>query len=223
MRKPLLFAAAVLTAIIASSQAQPCVDMALVLAGSGSRADEKYEFKKAAIVSAFRDALVLSAIRTSGSVAIAAVFWGDGKVRSQLLGCFIMDGVKPSEQFAFEMNRHQRTAWGNIDIEGGLRVALDLLSDPKLCARRLIVDISGDGKEIIAPKRRKSISLNQVRGRTEKMGVTINGLVILDEEADLADYYNKSAIVGSNRFVIDIKNIQDFAKAIRLKLIQELS
>jgi len=225
MRKALLFAAAVSAVIIASSQSQSCVDTALVLAvdGSGSITDEEYEFQKAAIVSAFRDGTVLSAIRSSGSVAVAAVFWGDGELSSQKIGWFIMEGMTPSEQFALEVERNQRTAWGNTDIGGGLWVALDLLSDPKLCARRLIVDISGDGRETIAPKRRKSISLTQARDRAEAMGVTINGLVISDEETDLADYYNQKVIMGPNRFVMDIKNIQDFAKAIRLKLIRELS
>lgn len=225
MRKAWLVAAGVLAVMTVAARSEACVDTALVLAvdGSGSITDEEYEFQKAAIVSAFRDASVLSAIRTSGSVAIAAVFWGDGEVRSQQLGWFVMDGVKPSEQFALEMKRHQRTAWGNTDIGGGLWTALDMLSDPQLCAQKLIVDISGDGKETISPKRRKSISLLQARGRAEEMGVTINGLVISDEETDLADYYDKSVIMGSNRFVMDIRKFEDFARAIRLKLIRELS
>lgn len=225
MCKALLLAAGVLAVLPVATRSGACVNTAIVLAvdGSGSVTDEEYEFQKAAIVSAFRDASVLSAIRTSGSVAVATVFWGDGENRSQQLGWFAMDGVKPSEQFALEMKRHQRTAWGNTDIGGGLWTALDMLSDPQLCAQKLIVDISGDGKETISPKRRKSISLLQARGRAEKMGVTINGLVISDEETGLADYYNQKVIMGPNKFVMDIRKFEDFAKAIRLKLIQELS
>ncbi len=225
MRKAWLVAAGALAVMTVATRSEACVDTALVLAvdGSGSITDDEYGFQKSAIVSAFRDASVLSAIRTSGSVAVAAVFWGDGELSSQRISWIIMDGIKPSEQFALEIERNQRTAWGNTDIGGGLWVALDLLSDPKLCARRLIVDISGDGRETIAPKRRKSISLHQARGRAEAMGVTINGLVISDEEADLADYYHKSVIMGPNRFVMDITKFEDFARAIRLKLIRELS
>lgn len=48
-------------------------------------------------------------------------------------------------------------------------------------------------------KRRNSISLLQARRRAEAMGVTINGLVRLDEEADLADYYNKRVIMGHEK------------------------
>ena len=225
MRKALLLAAGVLAVMTASSRSQSCVDTALVLAvdGSGSISDEEYEFQKSAIVSAFRDASVLSAIRSAGSVAVAAVFWGDGELSSQKIGWFVMDGIKPSEQFALEIERNQRTAWGNTDIGGGLWVALDLLSDPKLCARRQIVDISGDGIETLSPKRRKSVSLLQARHRAEEMGVTVNGLVISDEETDLADYYNQKVIVGPNRFVMDIRKFEDFARAIKLKLIRELS
>jgi hypothetical protein len=77
---------------------------------------------------------------------------------------------------------------------------------------------------VIVPKRRQhSISLLQARRRAEEMGVTINGLVISDEEADLATYYNKRVIMGPNKFVMDIRNFEDFARAIRLKLIRELS
>ncbi|CAN7258764.1 DUF1194 domain-containing protein [Phyllobacterium sp. LjRoot231] len=225
MRKALLFVAAILAVMTAVSRSQACVDTALVLAvdGSGSITDEEYEFQKSAIVSAFRDTAVLLAIRSAGSVAVAAVFWGDGEIPSQKLGWFVMDGMKPSEQFAREIERNQRTAFGNTNIGGGLWAALDLLSNPQLCARRLIVDISGDGMETSAPRRGHWTPLLQARRRADEMGVTINGLVISDEETDLADYYNKSVIMGPNRFVMDITKIEDFARAIRLKLIRELS
>ena len=220
-----LFAAAVLSVATATHQAQACVDTALVMAvdSSGSITDAEYEFQKSAIVAAFQDASVLSAIRVSGSVAVAAVLWGDGEFVSQKLGWFVMDGIEPSEQFTLAIESNQRTAWGNTDIGASIWIALDMLADSQLCARRRIVDISGDGRESLTSNRRKSISLLQARRRAEAMGVTINGLVISAEEADLADYYNKRVIMGREKFVMDIKNFEDFARAIRAKLIRELS
>ena len=225
MRMALLFVATGLSVLAAVHQSKACVDTAIVLAvdSSGSITDEEYKFQKSGMVAAFRDPSVLSAIRTSGSVAVAAVFWGDGELVSQRLGWFIMDGVKPSEHFARALELNQRTAWGNTDIGSGIWAALDMLSLPQMCARRRIVDISGDGKETLLPKRRRSITLQQARGRAKGMGVTINGLVILNEETDLADYYNKQVIAGHESFVVAIRKFEDFARAIRLKLIRELS
>ncbi|WP_271898339.1 DUF1194 domain-containing protein [Candidatus Phyllobacterium onerii] len=140
MRKAWLVAAGALALMTVATRSEACVDTALVLAvdGSGSITDDEYGFQKSAIVSAFRDASVLSAIRTSGSVAVAAVFWGDGELSSQRISWIIMDGIKPSEQFALEMKRNERTAWGNTDIGGGLWVALDLLSGAEPVTRENI-------------------------------------------------------------------------------------
>ncbi|MRG55693.1 DUF1194 domain-containing protein [Phyllobacterium sp. SYP-B3895] len=225
MHKALLFAVATLAAIVTSSRSHACVDTALVLAvdGSGSISDEEYEFQKSAIVAAFRDRQVLSAIRASGTVAVAAVFWGDGEFPAQIIDWTVMDGIEPSQKFADEIEKSERVVFGNTDIGDGLWVALELLSGSHACARRRIVDISGDGMETTRPRRRRSVSLLQARQRAQEMGVTINALAISDEETDLADYYNDRVILGSERFVMNIRKFEDFALAIRLKLIRELS
>jgi hypothetical protein len=135
-----------------------------------------------------------------------------------------MDGVGPPEEFIQEIEYNQRVVFGNTGIGSGIWTGLDLLTQSRSCARRLIIDISGDGAETISsPKRRTPISLEQARRRSEQMGVTINGLVISDEETGLADYYNNKVIMGSNSFVMEIKTFRDYARAIRLKLIRELS
>jgi hypothetical protein len=48
-------------------------------------------------------------------------------------------------------------------------------------------------------------------------------LAISDDEADLADHYNKRVIMGHEKFVMDVLNFEDLARAIRAKLIRELS
>ncbi|MEK1887668.1 MAG: DUF1194 domain-containing protein [Phyllobacterium sp.] len=225
MHRALLFAMAVANLATVTSRSNACVDTALVLAvdGSGSISDDEYAFQKSAIASAFRDASVMSAIRSAGRVSVAVVFWGDGEFPSQTIDFIDMDGVKPSEQFAQEIERNERTVFGNTDIGSGIWTGLELLSRSRLCARRLIVDISGDGAETSAPKRRPSISLLQARRRAEEMGVTINALVISDEDVDLASYYTNRVIIGPNSFVMKIRTFADFAQAIRLKLVRELS
>jgi Protein of unknown function (DUF1194) len=55
-----------------------------------------------------------------------------------------------------------------------------------------------------------------------RRGIVINGLVILNEEPRLGDYYQKRVIGGPGSFVLQISNFDDFARAIRMKLIEEI-
>jgi hypothetical protein len=84
-----------------------------------------------------------------------------------------------------------------------------------LCALRSIINISGDGKETIAPKRMPVPTLPMARERAEQMDVTINGLVVADDGGDLASYYADKVIVGSNAFVMGVSSYSEYAAAIR--------
>ncbi|ATU91470.1 DUF1194 domain-containing protein [Phyllobacterium zundukense] len=226
MRKTLLCMASASFLIAATSyQSSACVDIALVLAvdGSGSISDEEYAFQKYAIAGAFRDRDVLSALKSANTVAVSAVFWGDGEFAAQRLDWFIISGGKGAEPFARATENNQRIVFGNTDIGSGIWSALDLLSDPRLCATRSVVNVSGDGKETTAPKRRQVASLAQARLRAEHMGATVNALVIADDMGDLASYYTKRVIVGANAFVMDVRTYADYSTAIKKKLIRELS
>jgi hypothetical protein len=217
-------AAAFLTAASAFP-AKACVDVALVLAvdGSGSVTDHEYEFQKSAIATAFRDGSVLSALKSAGIVAVSAVFWGDGEFAAQKLDWFIIMNGKGAEPFVREIEHNKRAVFGNTDIGSGIWSALDMIADPRMCAIRSIINLSGDGKETLAQKRRQRASLYQARLRAEEMGVTINALVISDEEYDLRDYYASKVILGADAFVMDVENYADYATALRSKLIRELS
>ena len=225
MRKTLLSMASASFLFAATPQSSACVDIALVLAvdGSGSVNELEYAFQKFAIASAFRDREVLAALTSAGVVAVSAVFWGDGEFAVQKLDWFIINGGEGGEPFAREIEGNQRMVFGNTDIGSGIWSALDLLSDPRLCATKSVVNVSGDGEETIAPKRRKVASLYQARLRAGNMGVTVNALVIADDKGDLASYYSNRVIVGANAFVMDIRNYADYSTAIKMKLIRELS
>lgn len=227
MRKTLRCITSALMLIAAVAQSSACVDVALVLAvdGSGSISDEEYAFQKSAIAAAFRDNTVLSAMRNAGVVAVAAVFWGDGEFPSQRLGWFIVEGGEGAEPFAREIENNQRIVFGNTGLGSAIWSALDMLSDPRLCAIRSIVDVSGDGRETLEhpERRRNAISLHQAHHRAEKAGVTINALVISDDAWDLAGYYAKYVILGPGAFAMNIRKYSDYSVAIRKKLIRELS
>ncbi|NLS05029.1 DUF1194 domain-containing protein [Rhizobium sp. P32RR-XVIII] len=226
MRRTLLCitSALVLTAS-AAAQASACSDIALVLAvdGSDSIDDAEYGFQKAAISAAFRDKAVISTLREAGVVAVSAVFWGDARAGTQALGWFVIDDGDDAEGFAREIDNNQRAVFGNTDIGNGIWSALTMLSDPNACARKLIVDISGDGRETLGPKRPRVISLYQARRRAEQMDARINALVVSDDLGDLASYYARKVILGADAFVMHVKNYGDYSAALKKKLIRELA
>ena len=62
-----------------------------------------------------------------------------------------------------------------------------------------------------------------VRDRAVSIGVTINGLAILNEDPFLMDFYQRSVIGGPGAFVMSAADFESFAEAIRLKLLRELA
>ena len=53
-------------------------------------------------------------------------------------------------------------------------------------------------------------------------GITINGFAILIESPNLDRYYAEHVIGGPAAFIIAAKDYDDFAHAIRLKLLREI-
>lgn len=209
----------------ASAEPLTCADVALVLAidGSGSVTDTEFQFQKSAIAAAFRDEGVRSAMRDAGTVALAAVFWGDGEFPTQDLGWFIIPHGSEAESFARQLEMTKRHVYGDTNIGSGLWSALDMLSDPYLCTRRSLINLSGDGRETTAPKRRLRATLYQARLRAMQMGVTINALAITSDDEALASYYARSVVRGTGGFTMQVADQADYALAIRRKLKRELS
>ena len=53
--------------------------------------------------------------------------------------------------------------------------------------------------------------------------ITINGLAILDDSFDLKQYFLDAVVGGPGSFVMAVDSYADFATAIRLKLMREIS
>lgn len=209
----------------ASAEPLFCADVALVLAvdGSGSVTDTEFQFQKSAIAAAIRDESVKTAMHEAGTVALAAVFWGDGELPTQNLGWFIIPAGSGADVFADHVERTERRVDGDTGIGNGLWSALDMLSDPRLCTRRSLINLSGDGRETTAPKHRLRVTLYQARLRAIQMGVTINALAIINDDEALASYYARSVVHGTGGFTMQVTDQADYALAIRRKLARELS
>lgn len=126
---------------------------------------------------------------------------------------------------------------GHKKVRAGLKTALGtalgfastLLANKAECWRRTI-DVSGDGKNNIGA------SPSEIYGLPGFAGVTVNALVVVDPSSrgqgaravgvtpeDLARYFDAEVIRGQAAFTIIANGYEDYARAMRLKLMRELS
>ncbi|HEX2147775.1 MAG TPA: DUF1194 domain-containing protein, partial [Pseudorhizobium sp.] len=86
---------------------------------------------------------------------------------------------------------------------------------------RQVIDVSGDGPNNIGEP------VSAVRSKAVEAGITINGLAIMLRPSwnsgALDQYYGDCVIGGPGSFVLPVHDVDDFATAIRRKLVLEIS
>lgn len=93
--------------------------------------------------------------------------------------------------------------------------SLDQFADVQDC-RRKVIDVSGDG----TPNSGRDVAT--ARNFAERQGVTINGIAIESMGVAITGFYLRS-IITRNGFVITARQHRDYPRAIRQKIIRELS
>lgn len=201
----------------------PCTDVALVLAIDSSSSIDEAEFalQMQATARALVNPDVVQAMRAAGGVAVAAVIWGDSAWSAHVTDWHLVSGEDQATAFAAGLASLPRSVGGNTDLGHGVELALDLLDRQDNCASRLLIDVSGDGRETLYTRSR-SISLREVRDRAEDMGVQINGLAITVDDPGLAEYYASRVILGDGAFVMTVTDWSSFPDAIVRKLLREI-
>lgn len=201
-----------------------CADLALVLAidGSGSIDAGEFALQQAGYADAFRNAHVLAALQSAGTVDVAVVLWGDSAIPVQVLPWQRLDHAAGAARLAQMIETAPRRVNGNTAIGTGLWAALDLLDDPARCADRSVINVSGDGVESLGPRPESVVSLGQSRARAMATGVTINALAISGGNELLVDWFRQSVVTGPDSFVMQATFFSDFADAIAAKLAREI-
>jgi hypothetical protein len=194
----------------------------LAIDSSGSITGDEFRLQIQGIRAALMHPDVLAAIERAGGLSIAAVVWADEAAGVQVLRWHVIRTAADSLGFASAIAALPHVLGGATDIGNGIWAALDLFADPALCASRWIVDVSGDGRESLYPRRRHGASLLAARSRADALGVTINGLAITEDDAKLELYYRRFVATGPGAFVIPVDSIADFGKAMRAKLLREI-
>lgn len=202
-----------------SVQAQD-VDLQLVLAmdSSGSVNLREFQLQVVGTARALRDPEVIEAIErwTPNGVAVSVVHWS-GR-RQQLVAVdWTRVGDRASvEALAATIEAMGRSLLGETAIGDMLRFAIDHLERGPFRGARRIVDVSGDGKS------NDGVAPGLIRDAAAAAGITINGLAILNDDLTVDLYYADHVIGGPDAFVTTAHDYRDFARAMRLKLLQEI-
>jgi hypothetical protein len=206
-------------------QAQVPVDLQLVLAidGSGSIDDAELALQTGGIAAAFRDPEVQAAIAAGPlqRIAVTAIIWAEANLPKDALPWHLVRDTDSAEAFAAAVaGFRRRQAIGGTGIGKAIVSAVRRFDSNGFASARLVVDVSGDGEETAF--RDYSVPVGQARAVARARGVTVNGLAILSDEPDLDAYYRRAVITGAGAFVMAAQSFQDFARAIRLKLLREI-
>jgi hypothetical protein len=230
--KPVLLGALLAALVTLSAPAAPNgpikVDLKLVIATDVSLSinEEEAQLQREGIAEVFLDPDVVKAIKSGalGRIAVAMLDWSSPNYDRVVLDWTFVEDEASATALAEKVRTIPRTPGTRTSISGALERATLMLneSDGKIVATRKVIDVSGDGPN------NDGISLQHIHDTTANNGITVNGLPIMDENAegyvpDLDQYYAACVVAGKGAFLVVVKKFKDFGAAMRHKLVLEIS
>lgn len=213
------------TSVIAAASATEPVDVELVLAVDVSRSMDPEEFalQRAGYVAAIRHPDFIAAVRAGyhGRIAITYFEWA-GTVRDEsAVDWQLVDGPESAAKFADQLEMRPADTFRGTSISGALSFGTGLFDRNDFEGIRRVIDVSGDGPNNIGGP------VKNARDKALASGIVVNGLPILIRPSptfeELDRYYAECVTGGPGSFVLPIKQLSEFATAIRRKLIMEVS
>lgn len=216
---PLLFASQP-----AKSSEPVALELVLAVDTSTSVDAREYGLQRDGLVRAFRHSSVLGAITAlePEGLAVSVLQWsGRGDVWQDVW--HRIRTADDAERFARHLTGMKRRLSGFTDIATAIEAATISLRTNAYEGKRKAIDVSGDG---VSDRHDPA----DARDRAIGAGITINGLVVHSLEYDLGDlarielyrHYAERVIGGPGAFVMEAGSFDDFAEAIRRKLVREI-
>jgi Protein of unknown function (DUF1194) len=213
------FAAAMGPLSSVSLSQQVGIELVLALDSSASMNRKEFAVQIQGIATAFKDPAVLQAVTDLAplGVAIAVTQWG-GPGESRVVVPFTrITTPRQAKAFGFRVGRVTRSFYAaTTSIVTGMEHSVTLLDTNDFEGQRKVIDISGDGED------NSGLDLKAARASAKASGITVNGLAIESEQPGLFEYYRQNVITGAESFAVKATDFDDYARAIREKLLREL-
>ena len=204
------------------------VDVALVLAvdASSSMDDAERKLQRAGYAAALTAPRVMEAIKYGRRGRIAVIFfeWGNQDAQVVIAPWTIVDGAESAAKLARTIAEAPSQDLQRTSISAALDFANRALLQSGLKATREVIDVSGDGPN------NDGVVVSEARDRLVARGVTINGLPIVTKSPsdwmsmpDLDEYYEHCVIGGDGSFMIPVRGMENFGRALEMKLVLEIA
>jgi hypothetical protein len=205
------------------------VDIALVINTDVSYSVDENEarFQREGAIAAFRNPDVIKAIQAGplGRIAVTYLDFSSHSMNRIIAPWHIVHDAASAEAFADLLAIAPRTLGVQTSISSGLEMAEHLLDASGYVATKRVIDVSGDGPN------NEGHLVDKIRDEIVAKGIVINGLPIMTPAdqfdvyylADLDKYYAGCVIGGNGAFIQVAHGFEDLARALRRKLILEIS
>lgn len=214
--RPFVIAAALVAAPLPGAACG--VELILAMDVSRSVMNDEYDLQMQGLAAAFEDPEVQDLIRLSGGVAATVTQWSGAADQAQSVPWSLIADAASARAFAKRIAGQGRWFFGAYTAPGDALAHARALSaaNPHECARK-VIDLSGDGYG------NRGQDARAVSRILVSEGFTINALAILGALNSPEEYYRENVIGGPGAFVETADGFDDYAAAIRRKLMRELS
>ncbi|MEI6202548.1 MAG: DUF1194 domain-containing protein [Enhydrobacter sp.] len=227
-RTALVGSLATLVAARAARAATP-VDLQLVMAVDVSRSIDEVEaeLQRRGYIEAMTNERVIDAILSgeNRSIGVCYVEWAGTHYQQTVIDWMLVDSPRTARGFSEKLAESPRTSQSWTAVGQALVYAAKRFEESPFRSKRRIIDISGDGRTNDGPP------AELVRDKLVADGIVINGLPVMmnrtsfgrPPDTTLDKYYEENVIGGPGSFMIVAANFDDFSRAVRTKLIREIS
>ncbi|MBP2561573.1 hypothetical protein J2857_004363 [Neorhizobium galegae] len=221
----LMSLSATATAPMVAQQRGGEVDVELVLAVDTSRSMdyEEVRVQREGYVEALKHKEFIDAVKTglTGRIAISYFEWAGDVVPDSIIDWTVIENEQDAINFAAKLEARPINTQRRTSISAAIAQGATMIVANSYRGMRQVIDVSGDGPNNsgnpVVPARNKAM----------EAGIVINGLAIMLRPSGAAGgldkYYGDCVIGGPGSFVLPVNKIEDFAVAVRRKLVLEIS
>jgi hypothetical protein len=197
------------------------VDVALVLAAdvSGSVTDARERMQRQGCAAGLLSPTFLGAVRSGRLGRIAALYfeWSTRDRQIEAMDWTVISDAASAEVLARAILVTPRMTPGFTSISGAIDFGARRIREGGFVAARLVIDVSGDGRN------NDGREVRAARDAAVAAGITVNGLPMLEAEPDLDAYYRAEVIGGPLAFAIPVPTAERIASAMLRKLVMEVA